>query len=381
MLFKKILLFIMLMAASACAAGCFDALDINSQALITAVSLEKENDEYVFYVELPNLSMSQSGQEGGGASKEQYRVVRGSGKTLAQARQDLNYKNDKPLFLGTVRVLILTQNVAEVGIEEYMHRMQNDVQYRKAINVITTRVSPKDLLSATPENNVSVGFSIEDTINTLENAGQKIAHTTSDILEYLASDTCFVLPNFDLENDKISCTGYIIIHEGKYCGFIPEVESKGLVWLLGEQAKWTYVIPYEDYEVTVEAKLIKREIKPTYANEKLTLDLEFAFDSDIMYLSKDVSFGDAAQKQVNEALQNMILQDITDTIKKSKQVGCEYLGFKDFFRISYPDKIRSIDWQQTYLDSSINVTVKSKLKPGGLANFKASGLQPKEQGK
>lgn len=377
MLFKKVLLLIMFIWASIWIAGCYDSMDINSQSLITAVALERENDEYVFYVELPNL-MGETGQEGSGGGKQQYKVVRGSGKTLTQARQDLNYKNDKPLFLGTVRVLILTQNVAEHGIEEYMHRMQNDNQYRKAVNVITTRVNPQDLLSATPENNVSVGFSIEDTLNTLENAGQKVAHTSSDILENLASKTCFVLPTFDLENAKISCTGYTIIHRGKYHGFIPEDESKGLVWLLGDDAKWTYVIPYKDYEVTVEARLISRAIKPAYSNEKLTLDLDFTFDTRIMYLSKDVGMNDFVQEQVNQELQNMILGDITDTIKKSKQLGCEYLGFKDFFRISYPDKIRHIDWLQTYLDSSINITVKSKIKPGGLANFKTYGLQPEE---
>lgn len=369
MSFKRITLFVLILFVSMSATGCYDSLDVNAQSLITAVVLDYENDEYVFHIEIPRLQAGQKGEDAGGSVQKQNQIYWGSGKTLAEARQDLDYKIEYPIFLGTVRILILTHNAARHGIAEYMYRMQNDKEYRKAVNVITTREKPKDLLSAQVGNSLSVGFSIEETLNTLKKAGNKIKQSSSDVLDHLASKTCFVIPNFDLTNEKIICTGYSIIHEGTYKGFIPNKEARGLIWILGENAEWTYVVPYEDLKITVEVKLKKRKIKPVYSNEKLTLSLDFSFDSEIMYMSEDVQLDKNAEQRVNEALKQQILKHISDAVSESKRTGCEYFGFKEYFRISYPNVIKNIDWRRTYLDSDVNISVSSALKAGGLINF------------
>ena len=82
--------------------GCWDAIDVNSLSLVTLVITDRQDEDFLFFIELPNLTISQ-GKESTGGGKEQYVSMSSRGKTFTEARTDLDTKMDKPVFLGTVR--------------------------------------------------------------------------------------------------------------------------------------------------------------------------------------------------------------------------------------------------------------------------------------
>ena len=138
-------------------AGCWDALDINKKSLCTLVVTDRQDDNFVFHVEVPNLTLGQQ-QETSGPGY--YDIVSGAGRTFAEARRDLNAKMDKPLFLGTVRALMLTEALTKYGVEEYFYRLQTMLDYRRVLEVVTTRSSPEEIFSVRSENNVSLGYEV-----------------------------------------------------------------------------------------------------------------------------------------------------------------------------------------------------------------------------
>lgn len=369
---KKAVFLITAVCLTAMGAGCWDAKDINEKALITLVLTDRQDDEYVFYVEVPNLALGQSEESGG---TQQYSIVKGAGKTFAEARRRVNATMEKPIFLGSTRSLIATDDLAIQGFEEYMYRLQNTLDYRKTLHLVTTRERPEDVLSITPENNVSIGYAIDETITTLESEQRVVAYTVSDILEFLYGNYCFVLINMDLSEGRLVYNGYTIIHEGRYLGFIPVEEAVGLVWLLGDNIKRLYDVPLDEYTVTVEATTVKREIRPCYSNSGVSFDISFLFDSKVQYTSKNIKLDEAVETRVKSNLQAQLLEDITKAINQSKTYRCDYMGFKERFRVAYPNIVWQLDWESEYVKAAFNISVEAKLETAGMMDLEARGRQ------
>ena len=167
---NKWTLLVLMLTAVCLSSGCWDAKDINDKTLVTFVITDRQEEELVFYSEVPNLETGMQQQGAGGTVK--FSIMSSRGRTYAEARRHMDAKMDKPVFLGTVRTLVITDRLAKYNMEEYMNRMQNMADYRKTLKVVTTHEKPGDLLSVQPENNVSIGKSVEDTIDSLLDAGK-----------------------------------------------------------------------------------------------------------------------------------------------------------------------------------------------------------------
>ncbi len=368
---KRIALFVLALCVLASSAGCWDAHDINERSIATLVVTDRQDEQFSYYVEIPNLSLQV--QEGGSGGQPKYQILTGSGETYAAARRQLNTKMELPLFLGAVRVLVVTDELCKHGLEEYTVRMQSMIDYRKTLNIVTTHENVADLLAAEPVNNVYLGFYLEQVINALQVEGKIVAYTASDVLEFLYAGHCFVLPDLGLQDGMIAYTGFSIIHNGKYLDYIPLEKAYGLIWLLGDNVERLYTVPFGDNLATVNVTGKKRRITPKYKGKHVTFDISFAFDSEVLYLEKNIMFDESAQAQVNTQLEAQLLEDINSGIDQSISYPCDYLGFKEQFRIAYPNEVKQMDWRSAYSEATFNITAESTLEVGNLLDLEAQG--------
>lgn len=377
---KKIALIITAVCMSVSCAGCWDAMDINEKSLITLVVTDRREDEFVLYFEVPNFDVGQNKSSGTGGGTEQFTIATGAGKTYAEARRNLNAKMDKPIFLGSVQALVITKELAEHGIEEYMFRMQNALDYRKTLYIAISEDKPEYILSRKPESNISIGKSIDQTINSLENDGKVVVYTISDILEFLYADYSFVLINMAIQEDRLAYNGYSIIQKGKYRGFVPLEDSKGIDWLAGDNINQLYVVPVDEYTVTVEVISTKKEITPVYSDGTITFNINFGFSAEIEYTEKNIIIDERVARQIKDSLQFQLVDDIASAISQSKSYCCDYLGFKELFRISYPDIVGRLDWETEYVNAEFNIYAQTELRAGNMVNYEAQGTPVPQEG-
>ncbi len=371
MVLKKISLVLLILITIYLCAGCWDAIDINEKDIVTTAGIDRKNNNFYFYSEIPNLSLSKAESE----KSEHFSIIIGKGETFVEARKDHDSKLDKPLFFGASRIIVMTKELAEYGMDKYMYRLQNVIGYRKAMDVITTSEELKDLYAVEPENNQSVGFALEQTISNLEKRGEAIQVSASEILEWIYSkNVCFIMPNIDIREEQLALTGYSVIHDGKYHGFIPIEDANGLICFLNDHAKLNYIVPFGDNEATVEVKLTKRIITPYYSDKQVEFQTEFVFDAIVIYLDDNVVFDETAAEETRKNLQKMVLEDLITTVRKSKYTfRCEYLEFDEAFRIGYPDVYEKMDWSEEFSKSKVSISVKASLDPGGMMDFAESG--------
>src|SRR5690554_5104116 len=165
-------------------AGCWDMEDIEDYNILTTVIVDKTEEGFAFYVEIAPIGATQQGQEDKQANTQTI-IMKGEGKTLAEARKNLNRKSNKTLFLGAISCLIFTEKVAKYSIEEYLYRLREDPQYRKTLSVYILKDDPMKLLNSQAENNSLIGMAIEECMQSLVKIGFSVDISVLEILEGL----------------------------------------------------------------------------------------------------------------------------------------------------------------------------------------------------
>ena len=348
--------------------GCWDASDVSSLNLCTMVILDKQGDEFSFIVEIAKISPAGEPGGSGGGTKQTYLV--GSGKTLAEARDALDMQMNKPLFLGTVRALLVTERAAANDLAEYLFRLRENQAYRQKVNISIVHDDPQALVEFEDEADQPLGFVIDDTIHTGQELGHTCAVTTEKYINSILTKRGFIIQHIGLTDKQIKLEGYSVFRDAKLVGFIPMENSRGLSYVMSSQPIWVYRLPDEEGFITTEVELDHREIKPSYQDGRIGFRVRIAFKATIQYKSNVSLFPLNEQdiRRYGDDLNQVLAQEIRDAIEQSQnQFQSDYLNLGEAFRLAYPDEFERMDWSAEYLkaeietDTSIDISVSDKL--------------------
>lgn len=372
-MFKNRCKLVAMLLVSLTLTGCWDAADINSLNLSTMVILDRRGDELSFTVEIAKvLPASGAGEGGGGSGGENQTYLMGAGKNLAEARQALDMQMDKPLFLGTIRALVITERAAANDLAEYLFRLRENQEYRQKVNIAIIRDDPQALTEAKSEADQPIGFVIDDTIYTGQKNGHTCAVTTEKYVDDILTRRGFIVHHIGLtDNQQVKLDGYSVFRDAKLVGFIPMENTRGLSYLLSEhQPMWVYRLPTAAGSMTMEVDLGHRNIKPSYQDGRIRFQVQLSFKATIQYTS-DVSLFPINKQDLQKYADNlnqMLSQEIMATIEQSQnQFKSDYLNFGEAFRLAYPDEFERMDWLLEYpkaeieVGSSVNISVSKKI--------------------
>ncbi len=347
--------------------GCWDSRDIEDKDICTAVVVDRTDAGYAFYVEI--AAIGQKDQERPEGAKS--RMLSSQGRDLVEAREDLDRKSDKPIYLGAVQGVVLTQGMAYSGIEEYMYRLRQLPEYRKTVDVVITTSKPEEIMQASMDNDALVGFSIEDTLQGLVDTGQSFHYSLADLLETLASPCkSYILPTIGVKDGEIALTGFSPFYKGDCIGFIPAEEAEGIVMMKADEPVLLFKVPCMDTFVTAEVRMTKRNIKASYQNGRIGFKVDYECDATLLYLERNLPVNEQAAKIVMHELKSAITQQLNDAIAVSQnEYACDYFNFFSTFRIKYPDVMKNLDWHEAYPRASISLDVKVDLDTVGNMDY------------
>lgn len=353
--------------------GCWDAADVSSLNLCTMVILDRKGDELSFTVEIAKVSPASGAGEGSsGAGGEKKTYLTGTGKSLSEARDALDMQMDKPLFLGTVRALVLTERAATNDLAEYLFRLRENQEYRQKVNISIIRDEPHTLIEAKNEADQPIGFVIDDTIYTGQENGHTCAVTTERYVDDILAKRGFIIHHIGFtDKQQIKMDGYSVFRDAKLVGFIPMEDSRGLSYLLSDhQPIWVYRLPGDAGFVTMEVELGHKKIKPSYQDGQIRFQVQVTFKAIIQYQSNVSLFPLNKQnlQQYSDDLNQMLAQEIRATIEQSQhQFQTDYLDFGEIFRLAYPDEFEQMDWSKEYpkaeieVGTSVDISVSDKI--------------------
>jgi hypothetical protein len=307
--------------------------------------------------------------------------VKGHGKTIADGRQDIDRQLDQPIYLSGVRTLIMTERFASENNDmiQYLYRLRSDESYRKKVRTVTTRMDLDEMFETMNKRNFSVGYSIDETITSLEKQGEAFSRTTARLLENINSRyTGVLIPSFSIRNQDTILAGYSVVNGSHVTGFIPIEYCKGLNMLKAEKARTFFDVPYQDKLFTVKTVLDKRSITPIYKNGEFNFLFKLQFKATVehgnvktpYHLNKD------ALKEMESTLRQSILEQLIIAMDQAQNTyQTDYLQMDDAFRIKYPALFEQLDWQQAFLSAKVYWDVKVDLSVAPSLDYESNQVR------
>lgn len=370
--FKYVLVIAAVLLFPLIASGCWDSKDINEKLIITAIAFDIKEEEIIYYIELAEISKAQGNM---GAGKVKFTSIKAHGKTLAEAKKNLNEKLNRQIYFSGVRAVIFTENFANQYLVEYLYRFRADENYRKKIQTVITKDDPEIMFTTIQEKEASVGFAVEGLIESLDESGMSFSRTTMRLIENISSGyTGILMSCVGLKEKEIALTGYSVIDIDKITGFIPVEESKAIVLLKADKPKLTYTVLYNGINFTIEVEIKKRKITASYKDGQIGFDLKCDFDAKVLYGDQKTpyNFEDKANKEVTEILKDMLLKELYDAIERGLvEYKCDYFQFDDEFRIRYPAEFENMDWKSEFPESIITINASVDLSTTHMMDYGA----------
>lgn len=368
-MYRFIIFFLILVLLLPTSIGCWDVQDVNRRSIVTAVGVNKYDDDIVFCVEMANLFKSLVEKEAGSQKTDVFMEF-GTGKTFSEARAKVNMQLSFPIFLGATRVVIFGKNFSEEGVESYINRINKTYDYRKTLPVVVCD-SPKELAKVKVENNISTGFLIENIIRQLHQEGKIDYVTVSDLISNIASGHMgFVLPYLLVKGDNLTLKGFgIFDNNSKLIDVVEKIaDLRGMTYLLSHRVIYNLEIPHKEKKDGQENMIMFRTVLKDYKvnidskEGKANIELDFKLDSDLLYQNYNLQIMPEDEKRYEKDLEDLIEKEIVGVIKKSQEeYKCDIFRFYKYFRAQNPKEYRDIDWNKAYPGAEVDVNVDVKI--------------------
>ena len=206
---KKILIIILTLLLCT---GCFDYKEINDLAIINAIGVDYENDEYVITLEILNDQIDKD------SSKITSYTKVGHGKNLTSAIENAADKLSKQLIFNHIKLMILSKSVVENKFDNIIDLFLRNTYFRENFYVVATDNKPDDILKNITEENPVASNAITSLLENMKySSNTAIIKQFDEIIEEITTfgrDTCF--SNISLKNKEFLVNGMVIFKDYKY---------------------------------------------------------------------------------------------------------------------------------------------------------------------
>lgn len=345
--------------------GCWDYRDVDKRSIVIFVGVDRVKKNIEFSSELARIIPDAGGKGQKAQLTNVYKDI-SYGKNFEEARIDFNSRRPNPTFLGATRVVVFGQNFAKESIEPYLNRINKMYDYRKTLLAVVSREPPSELFKTKVENDISVGFLIENNINFLAKKGSALYTTIGRMLSDIAlGEVGYVLPYVGVDKDQIKYLGLAVMKDSKLVDVINVKDTDGLLYLLSENPRLMEDTPSpKNLENTFSFRttIKNRKIKTRYIDKKPVIDIYLELNGELQYQYFMEPISDAEINEVENMISEKVKNDIINIIKKSQEdYKCDIFDFAKYFRADNPKIYEEIKWSQEYLDADVNVVVKSKI--------------------
>ncbi|MGF7060299.1 Ger(x)C family spore germination protein [Brassicibacter mesophilus] len=339
--------------------GCWDYGDIEKKSIVISIGVDRVDDKIEFSTEVAKLIPKMGEEKGKIETSGVYSDV-SIGENFEKGRLDYDSKRPYPTFLGATRVVIFSTNYAKESIEPYLNRINNIYDYRKTVLAVVSRESPRELLKTKVENDISVGFFIEDNLNFLSSQGAALYPTIGELLSDIAlGEVGYLLPHVGVEQNSVKYLGLAAMKDSRLIDTVNIKDTTGILYILADSPKFTEVMTSTKNpknKISFLSTIKKRKIKTDYVDGKVVIDLHFDLNSLLQYQYYVEPISDDEIKRLEEMLAEKVKKDIINAIEKSqKKWKCDVFEFARYFRAENPKIYRQIKWLEEYPDAIINV--------------------------
>ena len=360
--------------------GCYNYRELNDLAIVTAVSISKEKDNYNIAVQVVNPKKD---QDTSSSNEPDFIVYKSKGETLQAAFESLVKESPKRMYKTQMQILIIDEKMAKNNIKEVFEYLARDPEIRNEFNVLIGK-SDNILETPTPLDNLSSQNILDSLKASSKYLGNTNLLTFSELLsDYQNEKTEMAIPvikltsqkNKDDKNtekilEKTTTTPAIVLDnisifkDNKLIGYLSTKETVSYNFINNNITLTNIKKDYPNNKY-IAYKILKSKSKLEVTPKKHTITLTIKGNAEIneatynIDLSKEKNIK-KLEKSLNKRLENMITSSFNSTRKK---YNSDIYGFEDLYYKKDPKYYNKIkkDWDSKEFQK-IKLKVKSNIK-------------------
>lgn len=385
--------------------GCYDAEGLESLAYAVAIGIDKgQNDKIRLSLQFAVVSNDSSG--GGNSSQSKKSTI----TTVDCASIDsgislINSYISKKVNLSHCKAIVISEEVAQAGILEYISTLANNIELRPDCNVIISRCNASDYLDNSEPTLESVSARYyEFTLNSSEYTGytqnitlfnfySDILSTTSQahaILGGINTDSTHKshsnMPSYDVDGSykadetpikaetEIENMGIAVFNNDKLVGELTGMESLSHLLVINELENATISIPNPyDINSTISIYLTTLKhpkISVNIVNGTPYIECNLSVEANILSLDKNIDYADEnTLKLIGEYASSFLEDNILSYLyKTSKEYKSDIANFGRYVIGNYTTWNNWIesDWLYNYQNAFFTVNVDTTMQSSQL---------------
>ena len=364
---KKILLFFIILLLT----GCYDHQELNNIAIITAVEINKIDNNYIINAQIVNPQSPDKTTN----TQVPFIIYSGKGKTLQEAYRQINLQSSRYLYSDHIQIMIINESIAKEDISQILDfflrnptiRTEFKVLIGKNENILSVitpidKISSSSILETLKANNQYLGISNLITFNDMTNT-------------ILNPNTELILPSIKLENEsqktdnlenteetKVS-SKYIldnlaIFKDNKLLNYLTKDQS--ITYNIIKNNTKNNIITYEcNKNKYTSIELISSKSKIIPKNNTISINIELT--GTINETDCNIIINNKLEKNIETYLNNKIITDINDIRNK---YNSDIFGFLDeIYKHDYNTykKISKTWYKDSFKNITININTKVKI--------------------
>ena len=349
----KLLLIIFIVSTLIPVSGCWSRRELEDLAFILALGIDRQEDDFIIYalVGEPAQGVQAEGED------DELTVIEGTGKTISAAYDQLFENADKRPFLSHLKIIILSEELAQDGIKRSVDFIRRDIRVRGNTVMTVGKGDLKEILGTQPILGGQPAISIEETIR-FNAERSKVFNTqmTQMVRDLFEEDIELVMPVISLVEEKIAIRNAAYFINTTMKGTIDNKQVLGLLWLRGEVQHGVFTInPVREQGKYITFQLMSTKVA---VNPVIRDDEKLVFYVDInqnLQLNDDQS--SLSIDEMEEEAEQYIKNTVLETINHAKEAGSDYIGFGKRYRRKYPARWDAENWPEEFQRSEVIIRV------------------------
>lgn len=379
---KKLMPFILII--SLFLSGCWDRKELNEIGLSIGVAIDPaERDNILLTVEtvVPSniKTTGQTGGGGGGGAKgKPYTTFSAVGETIFHAvRRILDYTSRK-IFYGYNQIIIINEDIArEYRLNQVLDFFFRDPELRERNWVLVTPDKAADILNTVHPLEMLPAKAIADEIKANTFKSKTISNDLLHVHQMIQSkggDVAVPVVRKDKKNQPF-ITGSAVFKDEKFAGYLTEIESRGVLWVLGKVRSGIVVFPWvkddPKNKISIEIIKVSSKIIPYFRDGKPGINVKIQQIGNIGETGVQLDLEKpGTMEKIADLEEKAIKQEVEAALKAAKKYHADVFGFGNHVHIHFPKEWKAMEdrWRdEIFPELPVNIEVKCKINQVGLS--------------
>ncbi len=380
---KKSIIFIILVGSMLILTGCWDRIEINDLAIVTATGIDKSEDgqiELSLEIFIPK-SMG-GGSEGGGSvtsgGKQTTMITYHKGRNVAEALSKLQAELSRKVFWGSCKIFIFGEDVAKDGIQDHVDFLLRHPEPRERAYMFVGQGNAKRIL----DTKATLERYSADALRKLSKGEHGMNVTLQDLDEMLTSkDQNVVLPYLDVikhssdgdKNQDVIFDGTVFFEKDRMVGVISESTTRGLLWLKEKLKDYTITFEPGEGNGKMSIFLVNNQVKliPKIQNGTWKMIVDINTEGSLIQNGTDLDLDNPeSERKVKKAYGDKVEERIRQVIADAKEYKLDVLDYGKEFHRKYPQEWKQVEnrWEEVFPEVQTEIHIKTNIRRQGYIN-------------